>query len=322
MDNYILPANYLSVGYNPKNGQKFFDLLMEYYYWIREYFFSLTWDMVEGKNYDVKEMIEHMSSINTYDIPGNLLFNSTHNRDDDFKRLIPKIKDKINLKAITFLNPKLCKECKELYPDLETHVSIRYFDYNMEYHNISADKSFDMLIEDGLIDYIDVINISGAFNFRSKDNVERCHKYNVKAKYIVNEGCIVGRSDNMCKFQVSDGRNFRCTNNHGSDSSQYPCHVLSREIPWLKLAYIQLLKEMIPLTNYDILKISARNFDVETVDQILKYITSNDVKTEHVEDAEIKNYDAYLEWCEYKVNHCIANCTKCMKCKEFYDKIF
>ena len=319
MSSYILPSKYLSIGYNPKNGQKFFDLLMEYYYWIRDYFISFTDGMEEEHRYNTEKMIEEMKSINTYNIPANLLFNSLNNKDKESIELIPVIRDIINLKAVTFLNPKLCKECKELYPDLETHVSIRYFDFNYKFYHNSINELFDNLVNEGLMEYIDVINVSGAYNFGdSQEFNEKCHKYNVKTKFIVNEGCLVGRTENMCFFHEG----MKCTDNHNGDSNNFPCNVLINEAPWMKLASVKLFKEMIPMTNYDILKVSSRNLDITELRKILMYVTSDETRTEYVKDEKIKDYNAFLEYCKFKTSNCKCNCSECMKCKEFYEKIF
>ena len=324
MDNYILPANILSIGYNPENGQSFFDLLTEYCYWVREYFFSLTHIYMGGTPVDENKMIKHFSSLNTYGIPGNLIFNNRNNNDDDFKRLIPIIRDIINLKSVTFLNPKLCKECKELYPDLETHVSIRYFDYNYQTNQeLTPNILLDRLIEDGTIQYVDVINVSGTYSYADKEFNEKCHANNVKTKFLLNEGCIVGRSLAFNKlFPKGEEIKEMCFKSlHPDDASEYACRKLFKYHPWMVLSGNNIFKEMLPLTNYDIIKVSARQCKLDRLKILLLYITSTD-NTNIIEGNKIKDYNAFLEYCKYKSEHCICDCSRCMKCKEFYERIF
>ena len=291
MNKYLLKNNCISIGFNPINGQDFFDLLSEYYYWIHSYYFSLTRHFYECIEYQQDQLIDQILNLEKYNIPGNLIFNSRLDNNNDFEKIIPKIIDKINLSGVTFLNPELCERCKKLYPDIETHISIRYIDYMYQEKNIPPINSLKYLIDRGIIKYIDVINISGSYSYSDKEFSRICHEYGVKTKFLLREGCMVGKAFNYCKFPGMEHTSNACKD-HSKESF-----------------------------NVEDIKFSGRCHDCYQLKRELEYITSVN-PTMYINDHKIENYNAFIEFCTYKNNNCIADCSKCRKCESFYKKIF
>lgn len=111
----------LSVGYNNINGQEFFNILNERKPWINSYFFSVG-ETYNSAQMDIDKEIERICKLNTYDIPGNLLFNSFNLNKyyyGEHLNIIAKLKNYINLSKITCLNMEMTKNIKYTFPDIE-----------------------------------------------------------------------------------------------------------------------------------------------------------------------------------------------------------
>ena len=191
MSKYIKEHS-LSVGYN-NTGQEFFDLINKYKNYIHSYFLSFTESMCYNP-YNVDDVVSKLKKCNTYDIPANILFNTSN--DQMFDMFIDIAKEFLNLKGVTVLKLSTARKIKEKYPDLEIHLSVRYFDWNKN----SVEKAMEDLMKNNDYKIIDVINISGAKSFTDHKLIDFIHSIGIKTKIIVNEGCIVNRSLNYNNF--------------------------------------------------------------------------------------------------------------------------
>lgn len=324
MENYCIKNNSISVGFNPKNGQEFFDTLLNYYYWIHDWFFSLNYGMMH-EDYSEDKLIELISGLETYGIPANLLLNSKYDYPDDWKRLIPIMKDKVNLKAITFLDIKEVEACKKTYPDIDIHLSVRYFDYLHQNKGTSMMDLLHEIIDHGLHQYIDYVNISGAFGFVNKKFSDLCHQYGMKTKYILTEGCLINRYFNYNKFPnfCTTDECSKETENIKKNACSQKCRELLRDYPWTMLCWNSIYKEIIGMCDFDIIKLSTRASDITKLIKLLEYVTTP-TRTVTIEGKPIKEdrYPIFLEYCKYKLNHCKGDCMACQMCKDYYERIF
>lgn len=297
----------LSVGYN-LDGQNFFDVLNKYHNYIHSYFFSLTRSM-KGNMLKADEVLDKLKNCNTYNIPGNLLLNHPDDQSN-WDELITIAKKAVNINAITLISLDNIEDIKQKYPELEIHLSVRFFDWNFnipDYMLISRD-------EDIIKKYVDVINISGSKSFNDGSLVDYIHSLGCKTKMIVNEGCIINRHENYKLFYGYN--NCRCD----VGKCFRTCDSITRDYPWMTLSRINLFKEIIEYdrNRFDILKISARSLSNDKIDHMLEYWTSEDqtsiifnsINTE-------RNYPAFREYCKRKME-CNGICIKCMDCKKFY----
>ena len=298
----------LSIGYN-NSGQEFFDLLKQYDQYIHSYFFSLTKAM-DGSPYNINEVINLLNECNTYDIPANLLLNDIDSQNN-WDKIIPMIKDLVNLKDLTIMNIDDIEEIKYKYPDLNIHLSVRYFDWNA---NISVDELiFDQI--DKCKEYIDTINISGDKSFNDHQLINIIHSFGIKVKMIVNEGCIINRHNNYNGIQKY--KQFRCD----IGKCSRVCDKIINDNPWMLLSRINLYKEMLQYYDIDILKLATRPIPTDKIEGMIEYWTSDD-NTKMIFDKILvdNNYDLYLKYCKEK-SYCSGYCISCMKCKQFYEEL-
>ena len=247
MSNYIKPHS-LSVGYNV-DGQEFFDTLLMYENYIHSYFFSLT-DTIGCFDINTDKVIKSFDGVDTYGFHANLLLN-TKKAENLWIDLIKKSIDIVNLKAITVLTPELAVDIKNKYPDLDIHLSVRYWDYNM-------DKSCDELLDnitDIVQEYIDVVNISDVRSFNDFEFADKVRSFGCKTKFIVNEGCIINRTKNYSKFPGFE--NSGCA----GSPCDITCDKLTEEYKWMIFSRALYYKEfsLFWKHQYDILKISTRH---------------------------------------------------------------
>lgn len=310
MDSFVKP-NSITVGYN-RSGQQFFDLLINYLPYIHSYFFSLTRGM-RGENYSLKEVMTELSVCDTYSIPGNLLLNDkeSHERASELIKLAYKICD---LKAVTVISPWVVLQLKEEFPDLEIHLSVRYWDWNLDIETSIEKFKNDIKL---FHKYIDVINISGAYMYNNHEMFDLIKQYGIKTKFIVNEGCIINRSNNFRNFDET--KNADCK----IGACSRICDTISKLYPWMELARINIFKESLQYFDYDILKLSSRSLSNELIKGLLDYWTDpsptnyiylgND--RHHIDIS--KKYDVFLNWIEAK-SVCVGDCWDCKRCMKFY----
>lgn len=309
MNNFI-NYNSISIGYN-NTGQEFFDIIDKYRMYIHSYFLSFNESMM-CVPYNMDDIVYTLKKCNTYDIPANILFN-TYN-DDHCEMIINTAKTVINVKAVTVLKLSTARKIKEKFPDLEIHLSVRYFDWN--------NKSIEELVEDLFINdrykFIDVINISGSKSFTDHNLMKSIQRYGIKIKLIMNESCIINRSVNFNDFNRFE--NCKCAN---AECHKF-CNNVVSDYKWMELSRINMVKEMLQYYNIDILKLSTRDVpDNRYIDDLLEYWTSSyNTKSIYPPYGNIDisdKYDLFLEWCKIKSN-CSGFCKDCKKCKEYYDK--
>lgn len=315
---YLIKEKSLSVGYNME-GQKFFDIIYNYETFIHSYFFSLT-DDIGCNTLDVDKVIATFTGINTYNIPANLLLN-TSKAEYIWNHLIMVAKRLVNLRAVTVLSPSVAKMIKNSYPELEVHLSVRYWDYHPD---TSCNDLLDINMET-LMNDISVVNISDVRSLNDFDLFHKIEDLGCKTKIIVNEGCIINRSNNYKDFEGYE--NSRC--------SGAPCHVMcskvTRDYPWMVLSRALIYKETLQCLKdrygiqYDILKISTRYMTSKEVDNLLHYWVLEE-RTKSINSTGVyieindRNYDVFNEWVEYTLR-CRHNCSICQRCKNFYDKL-
>lgn len=314
----------ISIGYNNDLGQEYFDLLNQYKQHLHSFFFSIFeryGKRKDDKYIDPEEMIERIKHLDTYDIPGNLLFNNRSiNEYESSIEYIDKLSNIINLSSVTIVNPLDGKIIKESFPHLERHLSIHYFDgkwSKLQDINGNGDYFIDELHK--LQGYIDVVNLSGSFHYNSHKVIKTCRELGFKVKYIVNEGCIVHQHINYSNFPECE--NLSC---HSDDKTgcTFNCMQILSKHPWMELCCTYMPKEYLQFIDIDIIKLSARSVtDINEIQQMLYEYTSSRC-SDHVGNVAIQptSYDIFMEYLENK-SLCKLNCYQCMKCKEYYDQI-
>lgn len=314
--NSYIKEGCLSIGYNNSLGQQFFDVLSDYKLWIHSFFFSVTEPMIGKPFDDIDEMINKFKSYETYGIPGNLLFNSvTRNPGVDKLDVIRKVSDVINLKSITILDLDTAIIIKKEFPDLEIHASIRMFDADWE--NLSKDifinkiKSFQGIC--------DVVNLSGTYSYNDHELQDLCRSLNMKIKYIVNEGCIINGEKNY--NSLPELEQLSC---HTYPSCQHVCTKVYEKYYWMHMACNNLFKESLQYMDYDILKISSRTVtDPKIINGLIGYWASNSRTKNisgYVDIRKDDQYDIFLDYVK-EISTCEGICGKCLKCKDFYERI-
>lgn len=307
--------NMLSVGFNPSSGQLFFDTLLIYQKYIKEYFFDIS-NGFNGLKYDPKVMINRIKQYDTYAIPANLLFNN-HHSFISYRDKIEALNGIVNLRAVTILNPEDAKTMKDSYPDIEVHLSTRFWDWGRFKNPINT---LNNVVNNGCID---VVNISSPYSSNDYELIQMIHQLGMKVKYIANDGCIINKDSNYSKFN-----NFRdcvCRPNPFSESAcQCTCYEVTNEIPWIELCKSFLYKESLHFYhgNIDIIKISGRHRSIDYIIKYLDYWTS-DKLSDHIimsyhHDLPIGDkYDIFLEYLDTK-SKCAGNCWNCRKCEKYY----
>lgn len=307
MSTYI---NYhsLSVGYN-NTGQAFFDLISQYDPYIHSYFFSVTKAM-DGSPYNTNEVLETLKKCNTYGIPANLLLNDNESQDN-WESIISSIKNYVNLTDVSIISIDEIEEIKYKFPDLNIHISVRYFDWN-------TDMSVDDLVLDQIHkckDYIDAVNISGYRSFNDHMIMDIIHSYGIKVKMIVNEGCIINRHENY--NDLNGYKHIRCS----IGKCYRICDKIVNDYPWMVLSRINLYKEMLKYYNIDILKLATRPLSLDKIEALLDYWVSDDNTKMIFDSIPVYNhYDDFLKYCKIK-SRCRGFCYDCMDCIFFYNKL-
>lgn len=296
----------ITVGYND-DKQRFFDLLLAYKPYINSYFFHTLHGMEYHDKYPENHILNELYSCDTYNIPGNILFN--YKRDEENKEIIYKTLDKIfadnkiNLKQITLATPEMGMYIKQKYPQLETHLSVHY--------SITYELN-------KLGDGIDCVNLSSVYDFNSFDKIKLLKDKGIKVKYIIDKGCLPNREKNYKQFKESSG--MTC------ELCGQCCHKLFDVYPWLKLSKVFYFIEARDLffNDVDIWKIPSRGFNpmpTDMIGRLLKYFVLSD-RTTNIDDLYIDNYyDEYLKWLKKRFN-CDNMCSNgCTICKDFYNLI-
>lgn len=303
----------LSVGYN-NDGQDFFDTLVMYRDYIHSYFFSLT-STVGCYELDTESVIEKLLNCNTYRIPGNLLLNYKYDWNR-YKELIESVREShINLRAVTVLNIDEAARIKSEYPDLEVHLSVRFWDYE---RHLNPRELFKYT-KDQMREWVDVVNLSDVRSFNDFQLANDIRSLGCKTKFIVNEGCIINRSNNYSKFP-----GFESLSCHGAPCYVY-CHELTTKYQWAALSRALFYKEFIPVWGhqYDILKLSTRYISTDEIFKILQYWTSDDDTRQIICNGiliNISDRDVYMEWINER-SKCKGNCWECRKCESIFSRI-
>ena len=312
MDKFLIKPKSLSVGFNIMNGQYFFDTLSLYDKYIKEYFFSVSEGLC-GESYNPGLFIKTLKNFNTYNIPANIIFNNIYSFNN-YEEIINKLKSIVNVKSVTILHQEQAELIRTKFPDLEIHLSVRFFDKGKFSTNIAPIKSCKGIV--------DVINVSPSYSYNDVKLIDKIHDYEMKVKILVNEGCIINKSDNYCQF---DGFNeTTCTIN---PFSSLPCQSICIKVraayPWTQLCTNYIYKENLKYIDYDIIKISGRILNINRLTNQLTYWTSPS-KTQFLNlrdegPVDISNkYNAFMEYIETR-SKCKGFCYTCKKCKDFYN---
>ena len=316
MSKYIKDHS-LTVGFNPISEQKFFKLLKRYEKYIHSYFFSLTHGLV-GNKYNPKDILAILGKCDTYNIPGNILFN-TYESEEKWEKQIELVKDIINLQGVTVLTPEIGRVIKEKYPDLEIHLSVRFWDWHEE-------KSTHELFEENIDIFKEVISIINISGFRSYNDHELRNKIKdlgIQTKFIANEGCITRKNYNYNNFpEVKD---LECLSQY-KNCDRICEKIVFKKIPWLELCRVNFYKEQLQFYDYDIIKLSTRNQYTDAAAIYLDYWTSDEKSSfiPYMVNRSIKindnNYETYLNWLESR-SFCSNDCFHCRKCERFYNEL-
>lgn len=315
---HYIKLNSLSVGYNNEIGQPFFDLLNIYKEWIHSYFFSVEesfYDKYKNLKFNFSEEIEKIKQCETYHIPANILFNSIKiDHKKTWEHIIDELINNINLTSVTILDLDIAKEIRCKYPELEIHLSVKYFDYKLKY--LDSINENDFILElDSLKGLIDVINISGTYCLNDTKFLRRCRELGFKIKFIVDEGCIFNIHFNYSKFP--EFKYFTCYEKNGCNNK---CLDIIAKYPWMNFARTMLYKEQLQYIDYDILKISSRGKDFKQTEYSLKYWISEN-KTDIAAKIPIvseKGYNLFLDLMKYK-STCKMICNECRMCEKYYN---
>lgn len=309
-----IKENSISVGFNPSSGQDFFDSLTMYWNYIHDYFFDMSRD-IAGNHLKVGSVYSILSKCNTYDIPANLLFNN-YSSFDEYHDKIKMAMDVTNLKSVTVLNPDDAVIVKNNYPQLETHLSVRFWDWGRFPNPIAR-------LEELKSKSIDVINISGAYSYNDFEMIDRIHDLGMKVKFITNEGCIINKDFNYSQFP--EFRDCMCrTNPFSAYACWSQCRFVYQKYPWMELSRNNIYKESLQFYDIDIYKISGRHRSISTMINYLNYWTSDNptsvIYPSWTYGIDVSNnYDAFLEYIDIRANHCSGYCYKCQKCKKYWE---
>lgn len=295
----------ISVGYN-NTGQEFFDLLNNYHNYIHSYFFSMK-ETMKGLPLDPEQVLSTLKASNTYGIPGNIVFNSRDDETNNWEFWLDMVMDHINISSTTIMSIKEAESIKKKYPDMEIHLSVRYYDWGY------CDNIIQQLPD--MVGKIDVINISGRNCFNDIPLISACQKVGIKTKFIVNEGCITHQKNNYTNFP--EFKNGSCS----GKPCKRTCDDVVKKYPWMQLSRINLFKEAVKYFGYDILKISSRSTSLDAIKFMLDYWASPN-RTECAYDIMItdRNYHTFVDYVQARVT-CSNNCYQCRKCEKFYNDL-
>lgn len=310
MNSFVKPHS-ISVGYN-RQGQTFFDLINrpEYKEYIHSYFLSLNRGLVSEDEYDPYEVADELSKCNRYDIPANLLFNDniSYKKIDALLKIFSSVG---KLSAVTLLHPGVAPYIKDTYPGLKIHLSVRFFDWSLKSSTELINQYYYLITH-----FIDVVNISGQKSYNDHMLFDFLRSHHIKTKMIMNEGCIINRSNNFKKLPGYGSGNCFC------GTCDKLCDSVKKDYPWMGLATINIYKETLKFFDYDILKLSSRSLSNELIQGLLDYWTDEN-PTRYIylgNNTQIdisKNYDVFLNWIEAK-SVCIGDCWDCKRCIKFY----
>lgn len=288
----IVKSKSLTLGYN-LTGQSFFDTICFKKNYIKEFFFSLTHRM-PLQPLTPKDIAHQLTNVNTYGIPANLLLNTDHSQGN-WIDLLKMAMDTMPIRAVTVLTIEAAREIKECFPDLILHISTH------------GAPHIDPMELDS--DLIEAVNICEPYFYEERELMKVCRDRGIKLKYIINRGCVVGKSE---KMSAISGREVLCYQNH-------PCMELLPEYPWLDLLRTNLYKESLQHFKPDFIKISTREQTNEEIKTLLDYWTSP-LPTQRLCNIPINdgNYDIFLAWAKQRF-YCNGKCLECMKCKTFYE---
>ena len=297
----------LSVGYN-LGGQEFFNTLSKNWRWIHSYFFSFMYNM-EGIPLKSDDVNISLMDSDTYGFPANLLLN-TYDSKDCWKELILMALDVTNLTAVTVLTPDVAKLVKDTFPELEVHLSVRFWDWSTEKDcNTILDDNIDLIKK-----HVDVINISGYRSFNDHSLIKKIKSLGLKTKFIVNEGCIINHNINYNNFPGYE--NLNCS---GAPCKRI-CDKLVRDYPWTILTRTNFYKEFVKYYDYDILKLSTRSLNNSEISSLISYWISDESTQSIYKHIRVDNKSVtFNEWVKAK-SLCNGDCWKCRKCEEFYDE--
>lgn len=320
--NEFIKEKSLSVGYKNSNGQEFFNILNERRKWIESYFFSVGEEYIGNDSLNIEDEINKFRDINTYDIPGNLLFNSFNLRkymeNNKFIDIINELSSIINLKKVTVLNRNMALLIKNKFPDLEIHTSVRYFESDWDRLDIS---NYPTMVKEWM-GISDVMNLNAIRSLTDYDLIEYTRKLGFKIKWIVNEGCISMHEDNFRSLPGFENR--AC---HEGHSCSKICFSILKKYPWMVFSKLFIYKEFLKYIDYDILKLSCRNTKNENVKFLIDYYISPD-KTEVIRTPSNptlfvnsdKSYDEFLKYIELR-SKCSLRCGECRECEAIYNNI-
>ena len=313
MRDYIKPGC-LSVGYNNSMGQPFFNILERYRRYIHSYFFSVTEDFMTGSSLDDSDEIRRISELDTYEIPANIIFNSVNPENNSgYEHIIERLVDKVNLTAVTVIDPEIGKSIKRKYPDLDIHISIRYFDADWE-HMDDTIKHMDERIRP-LEGIADVVNLSH-LSIHDRDIQHLCRKLGIRIKILVNEGCITHLHFNYSK--LSGCENLTC---YQGNRCKYDCSKVTEMYPFMELTRTYLYKEELKYIDYDILKFKSRHItDPKELERLISYWISP-YRTNLVSNIGISDDNSYAIFEKFvrDRSRCNSICADCMKCEKYYN---
>lgn len=313
----ILQPKSITIGFNPIYGQEFFDTISMYDKYVDGYFFSAD-HYIDGRKFNKSEIYEILRSCNTYNYRGNLLCNN-FGEDTDILEKIRIFKEIINLTSVTVLNPDIGKNIKELFPDIEIHLSVRFWDWGRFKDTISL---LPMIRNMG----IDVINVSGAYHYNDFTFMNKIHELGMKVKFILEESCIVRKDINYSDLPGFETAVCRA-NPFSTISCQFGmCERVIDIYPWMEFARVPIYKESPQCKYIDIFKLSSRFRSIEYITLQLNYWTSTDrtrflyLYYDRLDIRSDEKYNIFLEWIDDR-SKCAGNCWNCRKCEKYYNII-
>ena len=266
----MINNNSISIGLNPLVGQEFFDTLMAYDNFIRDFFFGL-YHCIGGKTLSRNNEINRLIKFDTYDYPANILFNHYYDEDQVLMD-IDQVMNIVNLKHITVLDPALSPIIKRKFPEIEVQLSVRFWDWGRFPNPIARLPEIQSM-------GIDVVNVSGKLSYNDFEFINKVHELGMLVKFITDEGCIVGVDCNYSRFQGFN--DFMCRPNpFQRRTCSSGCFAVQEKYKWMDIATNDLYKESLQYyPKIDIFKISGRARRLDYITYLLSYWTSDDKTT-------------------------------------------
>jgi len=295
---------HISVGYN-RSGQDFFDILNKYNNRIHSYYFNPI--RVFDTFCDPKKLFNDIKNVNTYNIDGNLMFNSEETlncmTDKDIINITNLYLDRknLNITSITVIKQATIDLLKPLFPDIKFNVSVR-----SNINNIS-----DVLSQFNIKD-IDCVNL-GNDNIFNLELMNQLHSYGIKTKSIANLWCLYNGSE----FGKKINKKF-C--NAPLENCKLQCHnTIKDEYNWINLTRQGFNKEFLPyFENYlDIIKLSTRTLELKKIDLLLEYWTTDKQQTNFYNCFFSKEIpDEFIK----QRMICDHDCFECRYCEQIFNK--